>query len=173
MNLCKKHLTFQERELAILRQAIDEADEKQARQLVNSPEIKKIVSILEEFLRKKKLICYGGTAINNILPKNDRFYDFDKEIPDYDFFSKDALSDAKELADIYYKEGFKEVQAKAGVHHGTYKVYVNFTGIADITQLESQIFNNLFKEAIKINGCLLYTSPSPRDLSTSRMPSSA
>ena len=26
---------------------------------------------------------------------------------------------------------------------------------------------------IKINGCLLYTSPSPRDLSTSRMPSSA
>ena len=25
----------------------------------------------------------------------------------------------------------------------------------------------------KINNCLLYTSPSPRDLSTSRMPSSA
>ena len=24
-----------------------------------------------------------------------------------------------------------------------------------------------------VNGCLLYTSPSPRDLSTSRMPSSA
>jgi hypothetical protein len=151
MNLCKKHLTFQERELAILRQAIDEADEKQARQLVNSPEIKKIVDILESFLRKKKLICYGGTAINNILPKNDRFYDFDKEIPDYDFFSKDALSDAKELADIYYKEGFKEVQAKAGVHHGTYKVFVNFTGIADITNLESKLYNNLLKDAIVIN----------------------
>ena len=27
--------------------------------------------------------------------------------------------------------------------------------------------------AANINGCLLYTSPSPRDLSTSRMPSSA
>ena len=26
---------------------------------------------------------------------------------------------------------------------------------------------------LKIKGCLLYTSPSPRDLSTSRMPSSA
>ena len=25
----------------------------------------------------------------------------------------------------------------------------------------------------RLNGCLLYTSPSPRDLSTSRMPSSA
>ena len=28
-------------------------------------------------------------------------------------------------------------------------------------------------EIIEIKGCLLYTSPSPRDLSTSRMPSSA
>ena len=28
-------------------------------------------------------------------------------------------------------------------------------------------------ETIAINTCLLYTSPSPRDLSTSRMPSSA
>ena len=30
----------------------------------------------------------------------------------------------------------------------------------------------LFEED-KLGGCLLYTSPSPRDLSTSRMPSSA
>ena len=29
------------------------------------------------------------------------------------------------------------------------------------------------KDADQINYCLLYTSPSPRDLSTSRMPSSA
>ena len=40
--------------------------------------------------------------------------------------------------------------------------------------------NNFAEEAIKkgasyalVNICLLYTSPSPRDLSTSRMPSSA
>ena len=32
---------------------------------------------------------------------------------------------------------------------------------------------NLMPYAVKILGCLLYTSPSPRDLSTSRMPSSA
>ena len=29
------------------------------------------------------------------------------------------------------------------------------------------------KESLKLRDCLLYTSPSPRDLSTSRMPSSA
>ena len=32
---------------------------------------------------------------------------------------------------------------------------------------------NLIKRHTKPNPCLLYTSPSPRDLSTSRMPSSA
>ena len=30
-----------------------------------------------------------------------------------------------------------------------------------------------YKNLIKLSSCLLYTSPSPRDLSTSRMPSSA
>ena len=30
-----------------------------------------------------------------------------------------------------------------------------------------------FSDDGKLNACLLYTSPSPRDLSTSRMPSSA
>ena len=36
----------------------------------------------------------------------------------------------------------------------------------EFPQLTYQIFSHL-------NSCLLYTSPSPRDLSTSRMPSSA
>ena len=36
-----------------------------------------------------------------------------------------------------------------------------------------QILNNLDGTSDKSNLCLLYTSPSPRDLSTSRMPSSA
>ena len=31
----------------------------------------------------------------------------------------------------------------------------------------------VLEKLVKFNGCLLYTSPSPRDLSTSRMPSSA
>ena len=38
------------------------------------------------------------------------------------------------------------------------------------------LFKNIFTiapEALELFSCLLYTSPSPRDLSTSRMPSSA
>ena len=33
--------------------------------------------------------------------------------------------------------------------------------------------NTTNEKVIRLDGCLLYTSPSPRDLSTSRMPSSA
>lgn len=158
MEECKKHLTFQEKELAILRESIDEADERKNKALVNTPEVKRMVSIVEEFLRKKKLICYGGTAINNILPIADQFYDRNLQIPDYDFFSKKAVQDAKELADIYYKEGFTNVEAKAGVHFGTYKVFVNFVPIADITFLSPKLFDNLQKEAIRVNG-ILYAPP--------------
>ena len=43
--------------------------------------------------------------------------------------------------------------------------------LASGTRIEK--LEELKKEFEKINICLLYTSPSPRDLSTSRMPSSA
>ena len=57
-------------------------------------------------------MCYGGTAINNILPEEDQFYDKSIEIPDYDFYSPDALGDAKELADLYYKKVIKRLKQK-------------------------------------------------------------
>ena len=37
----------------------------------------------------------------------------------------------------------------------------------------SSVIRNSLKNSSKVRNCLLYTSPSPRDLSTSRMPSSA
>ena len=156
-DLCKG-LTFEDCELAILRNAIDVADRIKGKTKMNSPEIRKIITIVENFIRRKSLICYGGTAINNILPKDDQFYDKDIEIPDYDFFSPTPLEDAKELADIYYKAGFDEVEAKSGVHFGTFKVFVNFTPIADITLLSNEIYKNIKKEAISVKG-LLYAPP--------------
>ena len=49
------------------------------------------------------------------------------------------MKDAKDLADIYVKQGFTEVEAKSGMHHGTYKVYVNYLPVADITQVGDEI----------------------------------
>jgi len=151
---CDPKSTFQECELAILRTVVDEASERQSSAVANSPEVKKMISIVEDFLRRKRLVCYGGTAINALLPTEDQFYNKETEIADYDFYSPNPVADAKELADIYVKEGFDEVEAKSGQHHGTYKVFVNFIGMADITYMEKGIYERVKEEAVSVGGIL-------------------
>ena len=155
---CDKNMSLEECELAILRYVVDTAGQVQGTKFINDPKIIQIIKIVEQFLRNKRRIWYGGSAINNILPKKDQFYDKKVELPDYDFFSPDALKDAKNLADIYVSKGFEEVEAKAGIHHGTYKVYVNFIPVADITQLTPEIYKTLIKKSIKVGG-IFYAPP--------------
>jgi hypothetical protein len=156
-NICKG-LSFADCELTILRMAVDKAEEKIGKRIVSSEEIKKIIKIVEDFIKKKNLICYGGTAINNILPSDDQFYNKEAEIPDYDFFTVNALTDAKELAKIYYNQGFTDVEAKSGQHYGTYKVFVNYIPVADITHIPKQIYKSIKSDAIRVNG-ILYAPP--------------
>ena len=157
-NECTNQMTFQECEMAVLMSAIKENKKTAGKRIVNDEDVQKMIKIVEEFIVDKKLVCYGGTAINNILPENARFYDKEAEIPDYDFFSSNAMKDAIELADIYYDSGYTNVEAKAGVHHGTYKVFVNFIPIADITQLPKQLFDSIKADSIKRSG-IHYTPP--------------
>ena len=147
---------LEEIELEILRAAVDKAEERQKKKK-NGPEVNSIIEMVEDFLRKKQLICYGGTAINNILPEEDQFYNRDLEIPDYDFFSPNALKDAKELADIYSNK-FDNVEAKSGVHFGTYKVFVNHIPVADITYMNKELFQAIKKDSISVGG-ILYSPP--------------
>lgn len=151
-------ITYDDKELEILRKAVDVVEARKGKETMRDPEVKKIIETVEQFIVDKKLVCYGGTAINNILPEDAQFYDKDIELPDYDFYSDKALEHAKELADIYYKAGYEDVEAKAGVHFGTYKVFVNFTGIADITQMEPELFKAISKESV-IKNEIRYAPP--------------
>tara|TARA_B110000503_G_scaffold72159_1_gene111704 strand:+ start:1883 stop:3457 length:1575 start_codon:yes stop_codon:yes gene_type:complete len=153
----KNKKSVYKKELEILSEAVINKENTE-KNIINSPTTIKIIELLENFISSKNLICYGGMAINNILPKNKQFYDKQNELPDYDFFSTDALNDAKELADIYFKEGFDNVESKSGLHEGTYKVYVNFLQVADITQLEKGFFQNIKKTSMKMND-ILYAPP--------------
>ena len=151
-------LYYENRELELLKNAINIEAKKRGERIAQNPIMKDIITVLEKFIHDKHLVCYGGTAINNILPPIDQFYNRNLEIPDYDFFSPNAMNDAKALADIYFKQGFSDVEAKAGVHYGTYKVFVNFFQIADITQLDSKLFSSLKKNAVSKDG-ILYSPP--------------
>jgi len=143
---------YEKKILQILRKAVDNAEIKQGMDMINDPKILEIIDIVEAFIKKKKRVCYGGTAINNILPLEEQFYNKKIEFPDYDFYSPRAVEDAKELADIYYKKGYNTVEAKSGVHHGTYKVYVNFIPVADITQLVPEIYKSVLKKSMRVAG---------------------
>ena len=50
---CNKQMSFEECELAILRQAVDSVDQIEGEELLRNPEVKEIITIVEEFLRKK------------------------------------------------------------------------------------------------------------------------
>ena len=54
-------------------------------------------------------------------------------------------------------------------------ILINNAGMSPLYESLSSISEELFDKVIGVNlkGCLLYTSPSPRDQLTSRMPSSA
>jgi hypothetical protein len=145
-----------EKELLLIKTAIKDAQKNKPN--VNNPINNKMFNILKHFLKSTKHICYGGTAINNILPLKEQFYNKNIELPDYDFFSPNARQTSIELADLYYLNNFLEVEAKSGIHVGTYKVFVNSIPVADITQLDSEIFDKLQQNSIIKNG-IYYASP--------------
>jgi len=157
MALCK-NLSFEECEIAILTSSVKKVTQRQGAELMSEETTKHMVRIVENFLKKNDLMLYGGTAINAFLPASDKFYDYKYELPDYDAYSSTPVEHAKELADIYVKEGFRDVEAKSGVHHGTYKVFVNQHSIMDLTYLHPELFKTLFKHS-KLTSGLYYVPP--------------
>lgn len=105
-------------------------------------DIERVSAVIREYARKRKLLLYGGLAINSILPKKRRFYN-NEEYHDFDFFSYKAKVDAIDLAKTLKKNGFPYVEVKVGFHYATYKVYVNFTSVADITEIPHRLFKRM------------------------------
>ena len=105
------------------------------------------LAVVKNFLKTHRVLCYGGTAINNLLPKKDQFYNPEEDVPDYDFFSKTPQAHSVIIANQLRAKGIASVEVKPGMHLGTFKVFADFTGVADITQLDEEIFDRLWEEA--------------------------
>jgi hypothetical protein len=118
----------------------------------SDPVVIKALGIVESFIKKNRVLCYGGTAINNLLPKEDQFYDPEKDIPDYDFFTATPQLHAMEIADTLTDAGFSSVEVKPGVHLGTFKVFAEYIGVADVSHLDRPIFDTICKNSIEKNG---------------------
>jgi hypothetical protein len=112
-----------------------------------NPSVRRALIIVQKFLKDKKRICYGGMAINAHLPKSLQFYDFSKNLPDYDFFTPDPEKDVKDLINLFKKDNLPEIDAKLGIHKGTTKIYVAFTPVADITEVSCPFYSKLSKHS--------------------------
>ncbi len=112
---------------------------------------------IERFFLSKKLIGYGGMAINVLLPTEKQFYEY-IDVPDYDFFSPNAKKDAIELSLILSKT-YKdiEIEVKSGMNEGTFKIFVNFIPIVDITQVDYELYKNLLEHSVYNKG--IYYAP--------------
>lgn len=138
----------------LLKEAQNRVDFEEA----NNPAVKTVLGHVKDFVKRERVLCYGGTAINNLLPPADRFYDPHYDVPDYDFYTETPQEHAMKLADEFYRMGFKAVEVKPGVHLMTYKVFVDFMGVADITYLHPPIFKKLWDENVQVNG-IHYVTP--------------
>ena len=139
-------------QLERLEAAVDNATELLGFETAHNPEILYAIDIIEDFIKSKKRVCYGGTAINAILPKSMQFYKEDTDLPDYDFFSPAPDEDIKAIVKILQEAGFREINERIGVHEGTFKILVNFIPIADITYLDKKFFSILQERAVRKEG---------------------
>jgi hypothetical protein len=142
----------------LARAAAAEAANYQERFAAADTEARKIVDVMERFLRITGRVVYGGAAINAHLPADKKFYDPTLYLPDYDFMTPDPLQDCADLITAFQAEGFTDVEAKFGMHEGTYKVFVNYRAAADITFMPPQIYGRAITDAYMIDG-IHYASP--------------
>jgi hypothetical protein len=138
--------------------AIDKAQTHIDMEQAKSPELRFALDIVEQFLRRKRRICYGGTAMNAQLPTDLQFYAADRDLPDYDFFTPEIQKDTDELVNDLKKAGFEDVANRVGMHEGTKKILVNYVAVADISEMDRDIFDVIQKRAVIIKG-IYYTDP--------------
>ena len=140
------------KQIDIIKQASELAQSKIDYASAHDDNIIHAIDVVEEFLRKKHRLCYGGQAINAHLPSKYKFYDPEFSIPDYDFFTPNHESDIATLVKDLKKAGFTEISVREGMHDGTIKVYVDYIPIADMTLIDSKLYNILSKREYKTDG---------------------
>ena len=141
-----------------LEEAIERAQEKLNYESAHDEDIRRSLEIVSDFIKRKQRVCYGGTAMNAILPASKKFYDYDFDLPDYDFYTPDGNGDIEELAKELKAAGFKDVHHRLGIHEGTKKIMVNFVAVADVTQIDRDLFNIFLRRSIVKEG-VHYTDP--------------
>jgi hypothetical protein len=150
------------RELEDFAKIVSETSEKiekeETQKIAMDPLVLRALRMVENHISRRKLVVYGGTALNAVMPPRDRFYDPEHDLPDWDFFSDTPIEDAIKVADDVHEKTGMETFVTTAAHHGTYKVYADGNAIADITEVPENIMEMLRKHAL-LRDDVLYSGP--------------
>ena len=103
----------------------------------------KIKLIIKKFIIENKLILYGGTAIDLLLPTSKKIYKKNEKLFDYDVYSNDAYNYGIKLVDLLTKHKYKYVQLReAAFTQSTFKVFVENLPVFDITNFAFELDDN-------------------------------
>lgn len=141
-----------QKQLKIIKQASELAQERLDYASAHDDHILHAVEVVENFLRKKHRLCYGGQAINAHLPAKYKFYDPEYSIPDYDFFTPSPESDIAAIISDLRAAGFTDISSREGMHEGTTKIYVEYVPVADITEIDPALYRILSKREFRNDG---------------------
>lgn len=141
-----------QKQLDIIKQASEIAQSKIDYETAHDDNIIRAIDVVEDFLRKKHRLCYGGQAINAHLPAKYKFYDPEFSIPDYDVMTPSQNADIQILVKDLKKAGFTEISVREGMHEGTIKIYVDYIPVVDMTAIDPKLYRILSKREYRIDG---------------------
>ena len=99
--------------------------------------------LVKAFIIEKRLILYGGQAIDYALSlKGSGIYP-EGQTPDYDVYSPNSVQDAYELASRLHAAGFKDAGAIRAIHVTTMRVRTDFIYVADLSYAPPAVFASL------------------------------
>ena len=122
--------------------------------------IKNATSILDYIFRELAVSYLDRTDLAHVAPEGPAFDDLGRG-------EEEGVSNVKELSETAASRSLEVLKQISSTG------YLRKRMPQDLVVLQGGVSATSLNPAADLETCLLYTSPSPRDLSTSRMPSSA
>jgi len=101
----------------------------------------KLKNIIKKFIIENKLILYGGSAIDILLPTNKKIYIKNEKLFDFDVYSDNAYKYGIKLVKLLTEHKYKYVQLReAAFTQNTFKIFIENLPIFDITNISQDTF---------------------------------
>lgn len=109
-------------------------------------DIIKAINIVKNYIIENKLLIVGGTAIDYALRlKNDKIYNEEYQIPDFDIISPNNVDHANKIGLILCNAKFENISIIPAIHNTTVRVQLLGYTVFDSTFMPIKLYNKIPK----------------------------